>query len=163
MGFPKDHNSGGCDIHLFVEGYRTIGDDSKWVSLDTWKIYPNYSEDFDMDFCCKHIYSGRQYALFATLANVRNTCPPWKFISNPKGMPTNPCKMVKKMWSYCENMGCHDASWLTLHEIKKFCESTDEEIPLGNLILMLEKKKEKMCWLDGENDKQIRIVFWFDS
>lgn len=64
------------------------------------------------------VYDGRNYALFAMLAGVRNRCD-FVQISDTKGVPSNMSDTVKN--EYEEWYGdAHSASWLTLRELKEF-------------------------------------------
>lgn len=79
----------GCDIHLFVET-KTNG--PKWASADTWR--PADGERTCVDYE-RQFYKGRNYDLFAMLANVRNghgvagvdTGDGFVPIAMPRGLP----------------------------------------------------------------------------
>lgn len=83
----------GCDIHLFVEKRIPM---VKWVSVDKW-VPDKESKDKAalMVPYNSHYYSGRNYNLFAILADVRNgrgfagidTGDGFNPISDPKGLP----------------------------------------------------------------------------
>ncbi len=165
----------GCDIHLFIEGKKSLYGEKRWVSLDKWTYSPNYAaETFEPEINCEHVYS-RNYYLFAVLANVLNE-DKTKYISNPKGIPPNLSKLVKrKLYIHRDNGDSyHSHSWLTLGELKKFknkmetlidTDKTDEFqfIVLNPLISILENKKNNVPWMYDSGDSDIRIVFWFDS
>lgn len=115
----------GCDIHLYVE---TRGSDGRWVTADKWTADEWAEEDgaltvdYDQQF-----YNGRNYNLFAILADVRNgrgfagvkTGAGFNAISEPKGVPDDACPEFK---AYQERYGCdgHSHSYLTVEEIIAF-------------------------------------------
>lgn len=115
----------GCDIHLYVEK-KVKG---KWVPCDIWgkdKYWeegePLLSVDYD-----DYFYNGRNYSLFAILADVRNNygfvgCDggeKFNIIAKPKGLPNNISSNVKRM---AESWGSddHSHSWFTLKELRDF-------------------------------------------
>jgi hypothetical protein len=157
----------GCDIHLYVECVKTIEETSKWVSADRWDMYPPYScndfNDFKMDINCRHIYSDRNYDLFTTLGNVRNEDQKLEYISEPKGIPFDACKLIRQQFEkYDCFLGTHSYSWLTLHELKTF-HVNHQGLALKDLISILEEKKKECDWMNDSPDTKMRIVFWFDS
>lgn len=98
----------GCDIHMYVE---RLGFDGKWYCSDYFTPAKNNFENM------QHVplYDGRNYELFAMLANVRNygNVEP---ISEPKGIPDDCCDYIKKEDEYWSDDG-HSRSWLTLKEL----------------------------------------------
>lgn len=104
----------GCDIHLYVE----VKKDGKWVSADTWETDDGWTD------VTKHFYSGRNYDLFAMLANVRNgrgfagcdTGDGFNPISEPKGLPEDVSPEVKKLSEQWDADG-HSHSHLTVQEL----------------------------------------------
>jgi len=114
----------GCDIHLYVE--RKIN--GKWVSADKWTPDEEESErkvvTYDDSF-----YNGRNYSLFAILADVRNEGTAYdpndavdaefNVIVPPRGIPKDACSSVKAeavVWDW----DGHNHSWLTLAELLAF-------------------------------------------
>jgi hypothetical protein len=108
----------GCDIHFYVEKKNKAG--TKWVSADVWEKDDNYVHvPYE-----KRYYSGRNYNLFAILADVRNgsgfagckTGEGFNPISQPKGLPDDVSKEMKQA---SEGMGGdgHSHSWFTLREL----------------------------------------------
>ena len=100
----------GADIHLWAEKKT----DGKWVSADKWVKNKYHTEpgDGEPEFTVAYedrFYSGRNYSLFAILADVRNgygfagipTGKGFKPIAVPKGIP-------------------QDASPEYLHEVKRW-------------------------------------------
>ncbi len=113
----------GCDIHLYVE----IKQDGKWV----WWKDQTIEEDEGHTYVewKKQIYTGRNYDLFAVLADVRNgrgfagidTGDAYIPISTPRGVPhdaTEEFEKIVKSW----DMDGHSHSYLSLLELI----STDE-------------------------------------
>ncbi len=125
----------GCDIHLYLEKRIFRFDDKNkengiWVSADKWTVEEwkvLYPEDYENNFSVNYndrIYSGRNYDLFAILADVRNgrgfagvkTREGFNPISYPKGLPDDISTEVKRE---AESWGAdgHSHSWLTLKEL----------------------------------------------
>ncbi|MCT6901642.1 MAG: hypothetical protein M3Z48_00250 [Lactobacillus sp.] len=100
----------GCDIHAYVEVKRYPYQDEKrengvWINADKWTVNQEqvlHPEDdqrhmiIDYD---DHIYKGRNYYLFAILADVRNG-KGFTPISEPKGLPVDVSPEVKKISDY---------------------------------------------------------------
>ena len=100
----------GCDIHLFVE----VKKDGKWEAIDKFEeedgcIYAPYEEQ---------IYKGRNYPLFALLANVRNYSDVQP-IHEPKGFPDDVSDVLKRM-SKEWNDDWHSHSYLTIRELNEY-------------------------------------------
>jgi hypothetical protein len=108
----------GCDIHFFVE--KREGE--RWISADTW-----YESEYRFSHVNAPFYSGRNYYLFAILADVRNgfgfagikTGEGFNPISPPRGMPDDACAEVQQE---ADAMGAdgHSHSWLTLRELLEY-------------------------------------------
>lgn len=119
----------GCDIHMYAEVKRK--DLDYWVAVG--RIFKNewYNEKhlshIDGDGYCynekytEHPFSQRDYDLYGMLADVRNGT--WgekiKPISEPKGLPQDVSKYVKKQSDEWATDG-HSRSFLTLEEIEKY-------------------------------------------
>lgn len=118
----------GCDIHMFVE---TRQPDGSWATADTWyedEDEPGRKTVYQWGPGLKReagpIYSGRNYDLFAILANVRNgsgfagvdTGDGFIPIAMPRGVPEDACPEYK---AEVEQWGCdgHSHSYLTLAEV----------------------------------------------
>ncbi len=106
----------GCDIHLYVEAREN----GAWVSKDKWT--PDEPEEGEaprvrVDYH-NRIYSGRNYNLFAILANVRNgygfagcdTGDGFVPISDPKGLPHDVSDLVRAESDAWDSDG-HSHSW----------------------------------------------------
>lgn len=118
----------GCDIHMYVEHKQ----DGVWKSADIWK--PDKYFDSKYETVQKDIveyedrfYAGRNYDLFAILANVRNgygfagtdTGDGFIPISEPRGLPDDVSELIK---DESEDWGPdgHSHSWLTLKELLEY-------------------------------------------
>ena len=95
----------GCDIHLYVERREN----GQWVSADKWTPNPYYENRF---------YTGRNYELFAMLADVRNSggITP---IAAPRGLPADVSPEVKGESDRWASDG-HSHSWLTIAELNAY-------------------------------------------
>lgn len=113
----------GCDIHLYVERRE----DGKWVSADKWEPDTYVEEGEEPRLCVQYeqrFYRGRNYDLFAILANVRNgrgfagcdTGDGFVPIAEPRGLPDDCCEQVR---AESDSWGCdgHSHSHFTLAEL----------------------------------------------
>lgn len=119
----------GCDIHLFTEGFlkKYPNQEKVWINIDQWyrqdglaEIMLTENEGFDYTDL---IGGNRDYGLFYLLAGVRGreeekSYPP---IAHPKGLPKQMDALIRKFateYTEQENIDFHDASYLTLKELK---------------------------------------------
>ncbi len=84
---------------------------------------PDSEDDWESEFVPDYWYRGRNYDLFSALADVRSggDITP---ICQPKGFPTDASADVRQEY---ERWDCdaHSASYLTLHELKKYHREHD--------------------------------------
>jgi len=111
----------GCDIHLYVEKKNELG---VWESVEEFKT-EEYDDEVHYYVERKNsFYNGRNYNLFAILADVRNgrgfagvkTGEGFNPISEPKGIPEDVSEMVEKLarqWD-CDR---HSHSYFTVEEL----------------------------------------------
>jgi hypothetical protein len=115
----------GCDIHLFVEK-KVRG---RWVTAENWvpeseegSPTSNFHVPYEQSF-----YHGRNYNLFAILADVRNgvefagcdTGNGFVPISAPKGLPNDCCREIRDEANKWGGDG-HSHSWVTLSELLSY-------------------------------------------
>lgn len=122
----------GCDIHLYVE----VRKNNKWKPADSWltygKEYGHFEDDGDESKrpvvpYDDEYYNGRNYKLFAMLANVRNgvgfagidTGNAVNPISEPKGLPEDVSDVIEKCSEYWGSDG-HSHSYLTVKELMEY-------------------------------------------
>lgn len=138
----------GCDIHFYVEKFKLTGPDEKlgpsmdhlnrpgtWVTADKWEPNEYYKPD-DPDYAGEpplrvdydsRFYTGRNYDLFAILADVRNgsgfagcdTGDGFVPIDEPRGLPVDVSPEVKAdsdRWD-CDG---HSHSWFGLKELLSY-------------------------------------------
>jgi hypothetical protein len=112
----------GCDIHLYVEKRDA---DGLWRSADTWYDDPDYPDrktvykwGLGLERLAGPIYDGRNYNLFAVLADVRNheTFVP---IAAPRGVPADASPEYAAEAKSWGGDG-HSHSWLTLGELLRY-------------------------------------------
>lgn len=184
----------GADIHLYVERKSTrvrreeflneifeadIPVQKEWESADKWKknkYYdpnkPNGEIEYEVDYD-DLFYRGRNYYLFAVLADVRNG---WdiKPIDEPRGIPTDLSERVQTIIDAWKGDG-HSHSYFTLKELldvdwEKYHYIEEEE---DGPPYIINKKKvnylsdfmetiDKLKKLDSDPNN-IRIVFFFDN
>lgn len=114
----------GCDIHLYVEAKEK----GKWISKDQWRVDPYWDakedpEEHKMERIAA-FYDGRNYDLFAILANVRNgrgfagvnTGDGFVPIADPKGLPVDVSPEVKQESDKWDCDG-HSHSWHTVADL----------------------------------------------
>lgn len=153
----------GCDIHMYVE--RKVN--GKWCNADYFVSNPDWEPDEwgrapKEKFYHVPLYDGRNYALFATLANVRNYGNT-DYISEPKDLPDDASEFVKSEWETWEFDG-HSASWLTLQELLKFHE---ERHPLKRRGMLSPEQQEALDdgilpehWCQGTNQSGYEFREW---
>lgn len=114
----------GTDIHFYVE--RNV--DDKWLSCDTWET-EEYLDEGEAPYKSvpwgKRYYDGRNYDLFAILADVRNgsgfagvkTGDGFSVISEPRGLPVD---MSDELREEAGRRLEHTPTWLLVSEIMAF-------------------------------------------
>jgi len=156
----------GCDIHFYVE----IKKDEKWVSADKWSADPYDCGDLE-DIGIKwddRFYTGRNYDLFAMLANVRNgrgfagvpTGTGFIPIAEPRGLPEDASPEVKAISDRWNGDG-HSHSWLTLAELLAYdWNQTTKHTGLVNLISFAEfmTKGKPPAWCGMVAGKYIKHI-----
>ena len=111
----------GCDIHCYAE----VKKDKKWEKVGA--IFKNEYTYPGAEKVVDEPLHGRNYDLFAILANVRNghgfagcvTGEGFNIISEPKGLPKDASKEIKKIAKEWGEDG-HSHSWLTVKELEGF-------------------------------------------
>lgn len=175
----------GCDIHMFSEKYssddyegpkdvseernsklNSILEDitihPRWITTDKWIYNHNVSDDPDDGYWeidrNSRIYSGRNYSLFNTLANVRGNGPS---ISKPRGVPGDASYAYRnelEMWGG----DAHSESYYTLRELLDvdwdLYRRNDQYDHLDEFMETIEKMKK----IDPDPEK-VRCVFFFDN
>lgn len=109
----------GCDIHMYVEKLVS----GKWTAADKWERDPEDDNRLSVPYG-RGIYGGRNYNLFAILANVRNgrgfagldTGDGFNPIALPKGLPDDVSPEIKEC---AERWGVdgHSHSFFTVAEL----------------------------------------------
>lgn len=105
----------GCDIHLTVE--KLV--DGKWVDQSAWKTeHQGTPDEYTTQVRYDQWYGGRNYALFALLADVRNYHN-FKPLADPRGIPANASREYRE-WATRWGGDGHSHSYLTLKELLDF-------------------------------------------
>ena len=129
------------------------------------KGYKYFGEDDEPEYLKVSLYNERSYFLFGLLAGVRNySVEP---ISQPRGIPDDVSVAIKE---YYDGWGddAHTPSWYTLYELKSAQKTLDERV-LQELIDSIELRffqSETYGYkklLSEDEEKRIRLVFWFDN
>lgn len=155
----------GCDIHCNLEYRRN--NQSNWYDIDLYQRNKYFGSDEDEieEFEKIRLYTKRSYFLFGLLAGVRNIMV--EPIKQPRGIPEDVTESVKKFYN---NMGkdAHTPSWYTLYELKRAQKTLNEEC-LQELIDCVELRYIQVenygykKTLTEDEEKNIRLVFWFDN
>lgn len=157
----------GCDIHLFAEVRR----EGKWKFVSkapSGSVDPDPIPDYGDQF-----YSGRNYELFALLANVRNYNDSVKPLSEPRGVPIDISSPMAKAIESWSGDG-HSHSHFTLNELMTFAygENWIVDRNRNKLSEILSRSQQfsetldKLCEFltqPGMTPDDIRIVFFFDN
>jgi hypothetical protein len=109
----------GCDIHLYTEYLRHVDGKPIWINCDNWQVNPYYKDDNEPKYEINPLYGGRNYHLFAILANVRNEDDGNEYISEPRGVPDDMSPQTKDQYDKWDSDG-HSHSYLSLAELKEF-------------------------------------------
>lgn len=112
----------GCDIHIYTEANITVNGKEKWWNVDDWRLNPYFGEDYEPEYSHKSVYSGRNYELFAYIANVRNYGEV-ESAGFDRGLPENVSEAVKREFDWWE-YDAHTPGWCTLAELKKLSRKT---------------------------------------
>ena len=175
-----------CDINIRLEKLNKEGN---WETIDYFqpredcKDSKKYHPD-SFPFVPVDIYDDRDYELFGILAGVRCTCS--EIIAAPRGIPESANHYIKSEFE-TKKSWCHDASYLTLGELRKTWYAHMEDEPKDedgcdnvyvrlfySIIKPIEKRLLDLHYVWSDTDIEleedcrkywdtVRIVFWFDS
>lgn len=115
----------GCDIHFFTEARQA---DGTWKHADPRVLNKYYEPDNgEREYELESVYFGRNYRLFAILANVRNgygfagvdTGDALVPIADPRGLPDDVSAAVREE-SDSWGVDGHSHSYFTLQELLDF-------------------------------------------
>lgn len=136
----------GCDIYLYTEVKTVYGWRDKTLCVPS-NLYDSGYEYIDF-------WNGRNYKLFALLADVRNY-EDIKPISLPRGLPADLSDGLKREF---DELDRHSCSWYLLSELLNFDWSKYE---------FLETWQESLEFIrqihNNFSTEKIRIVFGFGS
>lgn len=113
----------GCDIHLYTETLNRKTE--RWEPENKWEGREDGT--LRMDWAHDELSVGRNYDLFAILANVRNgkgfagidTGDGFNPIAMPRGLPPDVSDLVRSEAAYWRSDG-HSHSWFTLAELAAY-------------------------------------------
>ena len=142
----------GCDIHIYVERKKN----DKWYNCDYF--IPSIKGGYERIETC----GDRNYALFATLADVRNYGNT-KYICEPKGFPDDASDYVKDEYGTWFFDG-HSCSYLTLQELIDF---HNQGHPLKRRGMLSPEQRVEFYegkipdhWCQGTNKPDYEFVEW---
>lgn len=146
----------GCDIHIYAE--RRVG--NKWHNCDYY--VPSLNERWRDNFERVETCGNRNYALFATLANVRNYGNT-DYICEPKGLPKDVSDFV--LDEYEDEYGdLHSCSYLTLQELIDF---SNEGHPLKRRGMLSPQQQAELDegilpehWCQGTSNPDFEFREW---
>lgn len=108
----------GCDIHICTEARNRDPCKSRWLNVDRYKLDEYEQEKGNRVYVPVEICDGRNYTMFAMLADVRNSygiIP----ISQPRGIPEDANEVTLER-SERYGIDGHSHSYLTLKELKEY-------------------------------------------
>jgi hypothetical protein len=168
----------GCDIHMYAERINDTGDyRAIHFKAPDWyrKLYKSneVSEGTPVFVSTGNTLQcwdlGRNYALFAWLADVRNYGNYIRPLDRARGLPENLSHLIRKEWD--AGLGdWHTPSWFTVEELVNF-DYTDKKKIFGSNKLTPEQEQD-FLWMFGswhdflknlQKKGAVRIVFWFDN
>lgn len=108
----------GCDIHICTEAKPRNSKYKGWLNVDIYKLDEYEQQNGNRVYKPIDIWDGRDYTLFAMLANVRNYNGLNPF-SEPRGLPEDASEITQDR---CEAYGIdgHSHSYATLKELKEY-------------------------------------------
>ena len=123
----------GCDIHTRIEYFDER--ESHWLCGDFFRINPYFNGRTPYEaepYSIVEVCDGRNYDLFATLANVRNynNNP---YIDKPRGIPEDACARTERDFREWGD-DAHSASWFTLKELIEWRRKAPETVKRSGYI-----------------------------
>lgn len=164
----------GADIHTFMEiGFRYPNNEVEW-RLNREAVFKDryYRKDKPLTIHnAKYTatpYTGRNYELFALLADVRNddTIEP---LDEPRGLPSDISDDLRYEYGDVDNADWHSASWFTLAELEKFLaegkfdRQPDFEWDYYKHFRKTIKRMREVAVNNYTTPDWVRLVFWFDN
>ena len=158
----------GTDIHTNVEA-KIKG---KWIHVDQLVDShiddPYYKDSLgDVDYLSKNytvnepIYDSRNYVLFGLLAGVRGADA--EAAIPPRGMPQDASDTVRETWEL--DYG-HTAHYYTLAELETINRKKKAKSIREDTDYFFQSVLPKLRSIQEEykvTNKEVRLVFWFDS
>jgi hypothetical protein len=154
----------GCDIHIYAEiktgdGWEKVGAIFPNPYFDITR--PSITDDDGYVWNAKledEPYSGRNYDLFALLADVRNydEIDP---IDYPRGLPDDVSDKIAEISNDYGADG-HSHSWYLLSELIEYAK--DNLHVAKELDDFFENTIENLKKL-SDNPDDVRVIFWFDN
>ncbi len=155
----------GCDIHLYVEEFKTVNGKKQWVCIDNWELNPYYGDD-EPRYNHRSFYHGRDYELFQSLAGVRgDEIEP---ASEIRGLPVDVSEAVKNESGEWGEDG-HSHSWLTLSEIYTHATKIGGTIKRSGMVSQEQANQwnsERIApksWCRSTSDKSAIYLEWTDK
>ena len=156
----------GCDIHIYCEEKRHVNGIDQWVNVDNYRVNPYYKtndEDTEYKDQFQHtdIYGGRNYRLFAALADVRqNDYVKTPVIAQPRGLPEDASPQTKAGAERWDGDG-HSHTYLTMKELVEYNEKHKVTKISGIISLddshLLDQGVLPTSWCQGSSDMRNKI------
>lgn len=136
----------GCDIHGYLE---VKNNNNEWICANFYQINRFFEDEGGIEFSIVNLLPSRNYTRFTQLCGVRDytgSCIP---ISQPKGLPSDVCKEIKKESDYWGSYG-HSHSYVTLKEVMDYRKNLP---PIKYTGLLSQKQIEEL-------DRGIKPSYW---
>ncbi|MCP4700482.1 MAG: hypothetical protein GY862_27070 [Gammaproteobacteria bacterium] len=150
----------GCDIHVCLEKKVNIDGADRWINID-----PHIWCKHENELIKNDVYRGRNYELFAAIANVRNGAG--NVHVEPKGMPDDCHKITKDCAELWGGDG-HSHSHLTVSELKEINEAFGGKAKRSGMISLeafhgLAKGEKPTEWCQLTNNTGYVHAEWEDE
>ena len=149
----------GCDIHTFVEKKSR----PKWQSIDRFKLNPYHGEEGEHEqYSVVDFHRGRDYRLFAVLADVRNNSEN-RPICDPRGLPED-CNDIITRHSASWDMDGHSHSYHTLADLEAYALENPDIKHSGMMspkdAALVDEGKMPQSWCQATNQKTYVYREW---
>ena len=155
----------GCDIHVYVEELATTNGVTAWNNIDFYRKNRYFVEgntDGEKEWNHFSCFMGRDYSLFAVLADVRNYADVTP-IAPPRGLPKDVSDVTREA-SDRYGIDGHSHSWFTLKELfeaeAKYRVTKETGLITPAQAEALKRGVLPEDWCQGSSDKTMVRAEW---